>query len=204
MKLRVLVGCEESGVVRNAFLAMGHDAYSNDLIPARNGGPHLQMCVKEAIVRFGPWDIIILHWECTAMAVSGNRHYAEGTPGWPQRCAALDWAEDLWNLAKKYARIGCAFENPASVLWSRIGKPQYVQPHNFGHPEFKKTGIKTYRLPLLVHTQEITPVPKRGTPEAKSWERVWRMGKSPTRKRDRSETFLGIASAMALQWGCLS
>lgn len=202
--VRVLVGCEESGNVRDAFLIMGHEAYSNDLVPARRGGPHLQMCVTKAIIEFGPWDIIILHWECTEMAVCANRWYAEGTSGWEKRKAALDWAEYLWELAKKHARIGCAFENPASTLWTRIGKPQYIQPHNFGHPEFKKTGIKTDRLPPLAHTKQITPIPKRGTPEARSWERVWRMAKSPTRKRDRSETYFGIAAAMAMQWGVLA
>jgi len=199
--VRILVGCEESGKVRDAFLKLGHEAYSNDLVPARNGGPHLQMDVKEAVINYGPWDIIILHYECTEMAVCGNKWYAEGKPGYQARLATLEWANDLWGLAKKYARIGCAFENPASTLWTRIGKPQYIQPHNFGHREVKKTGIKTYNLPALVHTNEVGPPPPHGTPERKSWERVWRMAKSPTRKRDRSETYQGIADAMASQWG---
>lgn len=199
--MRVLIGCEESGVVRDAFLKRGHDAFSNDLIPARRGGPHLQMCVKKAIKEHGPWDIIILHWECTQMAVCANRWYAKGKAGFPERQAALDWANDLWALAKKHALVGCAFENPASTLWTRIGKPQYIQPHNFGHKEVKKTGIKTDRLPPLKHTNEVGPVPPY--PERKKWERVWRMAKSPTRKRDRSETYPGIASAFAEQWGSL-
>lgn len=199
-KLRVLIGCEESGRVRDAFLRRGHDAWSNDLIPARNGGPHLQKCVKRAIAEDGPWDIIILHWECTQMAVCANRWYAEGKPGWPERQAALDWAADLWELAKEHARIGCAFENPASTLWTRIGTPQYIQPHNFGHREVKKTGIRLHNLPPLKHTNEVGPPPPHGDPERKKWERVWRMAKSPTRKRDRSETYQGIADAMAEQW----
>lgn len=201
--MRVLVGCEESGKVRNAFIARGHDAYSNDLIEARDGGPHLQMCVKDAIIHHGPWDIIILHYECTEMAVCANRWYAEGKPGWPKRQAALDWSAGLWDLVKKHARVGACFENPASTLWTRIGKPQYIQPHNFGHKEVKKTGLKLDRLPLLVHTKEVGPPPPAGTPERKSWERVWRMAKSPSRKRDRSETYQGIADAMADQWGAL-
>lgn len=199
--MRVLVGCEESGKVRDAFLSRGHDAWSNDLIPARNGGPHLQMCVKEAIVNYGPWDIIILHWECTEMAVCANRWYAEGKPGWSRRQAAWEFAESLWELAKKHAHVGAAFENPASTLWTRIGKPQYIQPWQFGHSELKKTGIKTYRLPALIATNVVGPPPPLGSAERKKWERIWRMAKSPTRKRDRSETYQGIADAMACQWG---
>ena len=199
--MRILVGCEESGKVRDAFIALGHDAWSNDLLlDARNGGPHLKKCVKRAIVEDGPWDIIILHYECTEMAVCANRWYAKGKPGHSKRLEALDWAEDLWNLAKSHARVGCVFENPASTLWTRIGTPQYIQPHNFGHKEMKKTGLKAYNLPPLKHTEEVGPPPPLGSQERKSWERIWRMAKSPTRKRDRSETFKGIADAMAQQY----
>lgn len=201
--MRILVGCEESGKVRDAFIKRGHEAWSNDKEPARNGGPHLRMCVTEAITQHGPWDIIILHWECTAMALCGNRWYGKGKPGHPQRLKALAWAENLWQLAKKHARIGCAFENPASMLWGVIGKPQYIQPWQFGHKEVKKTGLRLDRLPNLEHTDIVGPPPKSGTEERKSWERIWRMAKSATRKRDRSETFQGIADAMADQWGAL-
>lgn len=197
--MRVLIGCEESGKVRDAFLAIGHDAVSCDIIPSRNGGPHLQKCVKKAIVEDGPWDIIILHYECTEMAVCANRWYAAGKPGHSKRLSALDWAEDLWELAKKHSRVGCAFENPASTLWTRIGTPQYIQPWQFGHKEVKKTGIKTHRLPPLNPTDIVGPPPPHGHPERKKWERVWRMAKSPTRKRDRSETYAGIAQAFT-QW----
>jgi hypothetical protein len=200
--MRILIGCEESGVVRRAFAVRGHDAWSNDLIPARDGSEkHLQKCVKKAIVEDGPWDIIILHFECTQMAVCANRWYAKGKPGYQARLDALEWSEDLWELAKKHARVGAAFENPASTLWTRIGTPQYIQPHNFGHKEVKKTGIKLARLPRLIPTNEVGPPPAHGDPERKSWERVWRMAKTPTRKRDRSETYQGIADAMAQQWG---
>ena len=201
--MRVLIGCEESGKVRDAFALLGHDAWSNDIVPARNGGKHLQMCITQAIEHHGPWDIIILHYECTEMAVCANRWYAKGKPGWSKRVAALDFADSLWELAKKYARIGAAFENPASTLWTRIGKPQYIQPHNFGHKEVKKTGLRLYNLPELVPTNEVGPPPPHGDTERKAWERVWRMAKSPTRKRDRSETYQGIANAMAEQWSTL-
>lgn len=202
-KLRVLIGCEESGRVRDAFLKFGHDAYSNDLVPARNGGPHLQMCVRKAIVEHGPWDIIILHPVCDFMALCGNRWYGKGTKGNWKRKKALKWTADLWDLAKKHARIGAALENPTSVLWKLIGQPQYIQPHNFGHKEVKKTGILTDRLPPLKHTNEVGPPPPPGSPEKKKWEVVWRMAKSATRKRDRSATYQGIADAFAAQWGKL-
>src|SRR6202012_4320000 len=118
--MRVLFGCEESGKGRDAFANRGHAAWSNDLIPARNGGKHLQMCVTEAVSKYGPWDIIILHYECTEMAVCANRWSAEGKPGWPGRQAAWKVAANLWELAKKHSRIGCPFENPASTLWTVI------------------------------------------------------------------------------------
>lgn len=195
--MRVLVGCEESGTVRDAFAARGHDAWSNDLIPARSGGKHLQMCVKEAITQHGPWDIIILHPDCTAMTVAGNRWYSETLA----RRDAVIWTENLWILAKKYAIVGCAIENPVSVLWNALGKPQYVQPWQFGTKETKNTGILTDRLPPLEATNIVGPPPATGSDERKSWEVVWRMAKSPTRKRDRSKTNAGIAKAMAEQWG---
>lgn len=194
--MNVLIGCEESGTVRDAFLKRGHKAWSNDLVSARNGGPHLKMDVFDAIEK-AQWDIIILHPDCTKLSLSGNRWWA----GTKEREEALYWTEKLWECAKKHARIGCAIENPTSVLWTRIGKPQYIQPHNFGHKEVKRTGILTHNLPELVHTNEVGPPPPAGTEERKKWEKVWRMAKSETRKRDRSKTYDGIAEAFADQWG---
>lgn len=191
-------------MVREAFRARGHDAWSNDLIPARDGSAyHLQMCAKEAIVKHGPWDIIISHVECTEMTVAGNRWYGKGTPGENSREDAIAWVVDFWKLAKKHARKGCAVENPVSVIWQYIGKPQYIQPWQFGHKETKRTGILTDRLPSLFPTNIVGPPPASGSQERKAWEVVWRMAKSATRKRDRSETKKGIADAMAEQWGTL-
>lgn len=191
--MRVLVGCEESGKVRDAFIAKGHDAWSNDLVEARNGGPHLRKCVKRAIVEDGPWDIIILHPDCTRLSLSGNRWYGVNMPNHDARIEAVLWTIDLWDLAKKHARIGCALENPTGVIWKYIGAPQYVQPWMFGHGETKKTGLRLDRLPELKPTNIV---------EGRE-QRIWKMGPSPTRKRDRSETFAGIAEAMADQWGSL-
>lgn len=136
--MRILVGCEESGMVRDAFAAKGHDAWSNDLVPCRRGGKHLQMDVLKAIVDYGPWDIIILHPECTALALSGNRWYGEGMPRHKERLAAIKWTKHLWNVAKLCAVKGCALENPLAVIWQHIGQPQWIQPWQFGHGETKK------------------------------------------------------------------
>lgn len=189
--MRVLIGCEESGKVRDAFLKRGHDAWSNDIIPSRGGGQHLQMCVTEAITKHGPWDIIILHPECTALSLSGNRWYGNGMPHNTARKAAIQWTKDLWILAKKHAKAGCALENPTSVIWKHIGQPQYIQPNQFGHGEQKKTGILVDRLPALKPTNVV---------EGRE-QRIWKMAPGPNRKRDRSETYQGIADAMAEQWG---
>lgn len=193
--MRVLIGCEESGKVRDAFLAGGHDAYSCDLVPARNGGPHLQMDVLVAISLFGPWDIIIAHPVCTAMSLSGNRWYGVGMPRHQERLDAVEWTVVLWELMKKNARVGCALENPTSVIFthSAIPKPQYIQPWEFGHGETKKTGLALHNLPPLVPTNAV---------EGRD-QRIWKMPPGPNRKRDRSETYQGIADAMADQWGIL-
>lgn len=198
--MRVLVGCEESGVVRDAFAALGYDAWSNDLIPARNGGKHLQMCVKEAIIRHRPWDIIILHPPCTALAVSGNSTYGTGMPKNQWRKEALEWTADLWQTATYFANIGAALENPVGVLHTAIGKPtQYIQPYQFGHLEQKKTGLWLRGLPPLLATQnvyeEMMKLPKNQR------ERLHYLPPSPDRAKIRSTTYRGIAEAMANQWG---
>jgi hypothetical protein len=190
--MRVLVGCEESGKVRDAFIKRGHDAWSCDLVKSRSPGPHLQMDIIRAIRDLGPWDIIILFPDCTAMTLSGNRTYAKGKKKYRERLKAIRWTGRLWFVARTSARIGCALENPTSVLWKANGwKPQYIQPYEFGHGETKKTGILVDRLPALEATNHV----------AGRKQRVWKMGPSPTRKRDRSETYDGIASAMGEQWG---
>jgi len=188
--MRVLIGCEESGKIRDVWLAAGHDAWSNDLIPARNGGPHLQKDVKRAIVEDGPWDIIILHPDCTKMSLSGNRWYWKGSGRYQERLDAIEWTKDLWNLAKAHARVGCALENPTSVLWQYLSEQvTWVLPEEHGHPETKKTGFVLHNLPPLKPTNKVKATEHR----------IWRMPPGPNRKRDRSETFSGIANA-TLQW----
>lgn len=200
--MRVLVGCEESGKVRDAFAARGHDAWSCDLIPSRNGGNHLQKCVKKAIAEDGIWDIIILHPDCTKLAVSGNSTYGTGMGRNHERFEAIEWTVDLFNLAIKNALVGVCMENPVGVLpKDRLPKPQYIHPHKFGHMEQKKTGLWLHNLPMLKGTSDVTEammlLPRNER------ERNHYMAPRKNRKRDRSETYQGIADAMAEQWGGL-
>jgi hypothetical protein len=197
--MRILVGCEESGIVRDAFEALGHDAWSNDILPARNGGQHLQIDVMDAILNHGPWDIIILHPPCTALAVSGNSTYGTNMPKNKERHAAKDWTVTLWYNAINTAKVGVCLENPVGVLHDVLGKPtQYVQPYMFGHTEQKKTGLWLHNLPKLVATdnvyEEMMKLPKNKR------ERLHYLPPSPDRAKLRSTTYSGIAAAMAAQW----
>lgn len=188
--MNVLIACEESGVVRNAFLRRGHNAFSNDLEQARSGGPHLQ-CDVIAAVESRSWDLIIVHPPCTAMAASGNRWYATGMPLAEKRHAAVRWTAHLWAVVKRAASFGACLENPVSVCWSALGRPQYVQPWQFGHGEVKRTGLLLDRLPQLRPTNIVSG----------RIARVHLMPPGPHRQRDRSTTLQGIADAMAAQWG---
>jgi hypothetical protein len=184
--LKVLIGREESGVVRRAFRAAGHNAWSCDLLPARDGGEHFQMDVIGAITHIR-WDLIILHPPCQYIAVSGNRWHA----GTPNRANAKLWTYKLWLIARGHADRVC-LENPVGLQLPDY-KPQWIQPWQFGHPETKKTGLWLHNLPPLVPTNIVEP----------TQQRIWRMPPGPNRQRDRSETFSGIAEAMANQWGSL-
>lgn len=200
--MRVLIACEYSGTVRDAFRAKGHDATSCDLLPSDKEGPHYQW----DIIKFlddtpdGYYDLIIAHPECTKLCVSGNRHYGEGKPKYQQRLDAVKWTMDFWELAKTKAYSVC-FENPVGVL-SRLGgmpKANYVQPYQFGHMEQKKTGLHLHNLAPL-HTMhlvydEMMELPKNVR------ERIHYLPPSADRWKIRSKTYQGIADAMAEQWG---
>ncbi len=186
--MRVLVGCEESQVVCRAFREAGYEAYSCGIQPTR-GNPdwHFQHDIME-IIPIRSWDLIILHPDCTAMAVSGNRWYA----GTKDRIDAVDWTLKLWELAKKHCwRV--ALENPVSVIFKYLPNVHYVQPYEHGHGETKKTGFALHNLPPLLPTNRVMG----------REQRIWKMGPSPTRKLDRSRTFDGVAAAMVNQWGVL-
>lgn len=197
--MRVLVACESSGEVRRAFQARGHVAFSVDLLPADDGETnyHLQADAFEIIetgarnYRGGhaPWDLIIAHPPCTALAVSGNRWHA-GTQGRTDAAIFVLRLADLMTQASH----AWAIENPVGALSTLWRKPdQYIQPWQFGHGETKKTGLWLHNLPTLVPTDIV---------EGRE-QRVWRMGPSPDRWKERSKTYTGIAQAMADQWGKL-
>jgi hypothetical protein len=182
--------------VREAFRKLGHEAWSNDLLPADDGSEyHLQMDCEEAIT-WDNWDLIIMHPPCTALAVSGNSTYAKGMPKHNERLRAIEWTTNLYNLAKKSCGKVC-MENPVGVL--PFKPTQYVQPWMFGHPESKKTGLWLHGLPKLGETnnvrEEFDRLPKRDQ------QRLHYLPPSADRWKIRSKTFQGLADAMAAQWG---
>ena len=187
MSLRVLIACEYSGVVRDAFRALGHDAMSCDLLPSERPGPHYMGDVRD-LLRDG-WDLMIAHPPCTDLAVSGARHFAAKIADGRQ-ARALDFVREL--LAAPIPRI--ALENPVSVISSHVRRPdQVIQPWQFGHGETKATCLWLIDLPRL------TPTDVVDGREA----RVHRMPPSAGRWKERSRTYRGIAAAMAQQWGSL-
>lgn len=182
--MKVLIACEYSGAVRDAFRALGHDAMSCDLLPTEVEGPHYQGDVFDVIG--DGWDLMVCHPPCTDLAVSGARHFpakiADGRQG-----RALDFVRRL--LDAPIDRI--ALENPISVISSKIRKPdQIIQPWMFGHGEVKATCLWLKNLPLL------TPTDIVDGREA----RVHRMPPGPNRWKERSRTLPGVAAAMASQW----
>jgi len=200
--MKVLVGFEESQVVTAALRARGHEAYSCDLVETR-GNPdwHIQGDVMELLTVENKWDMIILHPDCTAMAVCGNKDYAKGKPGHYKRLEAVELTVRVWNRAIKVCKK-VVMENPGSVIFPVLRKLganiQYIQPYQFGHMETKKTGLALHGLPKLIETnnvkEEMDKLPN------KEKHKVWYASPGPNRKRDRSRTYDGIADAFAEQW----
>lgn len=188
--MKVLVACEFSGKVREAFRKLGHEAWSNDLLPADDGSEfHIQGDCME-VIKSRQWDIIIMHPPCTALAVSGNRWYGKGMPKHNERLEAIRWTVRLFEAAKDYADK-VAMENPVGVL--PMKPTQYIQPWQFGHGETKKTGLWLHNLPPLEPTNIV---------EGRE-QRIWKLPPSADRWKIRSETFQGIADAFAAQWSRL-
>lgn len=190
--MRVLVACEYSGIVRDAFICAGHDAISCDLLPTDAPGPHYQGDVRDLLG--DGFDLMVAHPPCTHLAVSGARYFAQKQR---EQADALDFVRLL--LAAPISRI--ALENPVSVISSRIRKPdQIVQPWQFGHPESKTTCLWLKNLPPLAPTC-ILPLPESGRWENQTASGQNKLGPSPDRWKLRSATYRGIADAMAAQWG---
>ena len=184
--MRVIVACEYSGRVREAFRKLGHDAWSCDILESEDDSEfHIQTCIED-VINDG-WDLMVAHPPCTHLAVSGARHFkAKQESGVQQE--ALDFVRLL--LEADIPKI--ALENPISIISSKIRKPdQIIQPWQFGHGETKAICLWLKGLPKLFPTNIV---------EGRE-QRIHKMPPSPTRWKERSRTYQGIADAMAQQWG---
>ena len=182
----MLIACEFSGIIRDAFIKQGHRTWSCDLLPTEAPGPHYEGDVFD-IIDYG-WDLMIAHPPCTHLAVSGARWFKGKEK---EQAEALDFVRRL--LDAPVSKI--CLENPVSVISTHIRKPdQYIQPWMFGHGETKKTGLWLKNLPLLEPTDIV---------EGRD-NRVHRASPGPNRWKERSRTLTGIAEAMATQWGLYS
>ena len=209
--MRVLIACEYSGVVRDAFRALGHDAMSCDLLPTDAPGPHYQGDVLDVLD--DGWELMIAHPPCTYLTNAGVRHL-HSTPSrngvlpkvhGAERWAALDESAQFFRTLLDAPIPRIAVENPIPHRYAveRIGRTydQVVQPWQFGHPESKRTCLWLKALPPLMSTENVldvmTRLPKR------EQQRLHHLPPSPDRWKIRSQTFPGIARAMAEQWGSL-
>ena len=185
--MKVLIACEFSGTVRDAFTKLGHDVTSCDLLPSDTPGKHYQGDVLD-IINDG-WDLMIAHPPCTDLAVSGARHFKEKiADGRQQR--SLDFVKMLMDA--DIERI--CIENPISIISSKIKKPDHIiQPWQFGHGETKATCLWLKNLPKLIPTNIV---------EGRE-ARIHKLPPSKDRWKIRSKTYSGIADAMASQWGTL-
>ena len=183
--MRILVACEFSGTVRDAFIRAGHDAYSCDLLPTEVEGPHLQGDIF-TFINDG-WDLMIAHPPCQHLASSGARWFKDKVN---EQKGAIAFVQNLLDAPIKHI----ALENPVGILSSKIRKPdQIYQPWWFGEPETKATCLWLKNVPPLLAT-------KMG------WgrnDRIHKMAPGPDRWRERSRTLPGVAEAMASQWGHL-
>lgn len=183
ISMRVLVACEFSGIVRDAFLRLGHDAWSCDLLSTESPGPHLRGDVR--LWLDAGWDLMIAHPPCTYLTRAGARWWKGREQ---EQARALTFVTDL--LGAPIPRI--AIENPPGAIGSRIWPAtQYIQPWQFGHGEVKSTGLWLLGLPVLRPSKIVSGREPR----------VHHAAPGPDRWKVRSRTLPGIAQAMAQQWG---
>lgn len=185
--MKVLIACEYSGTVRDAFIRGGHDAMSCDLLPTESDGPHYQGSLFDVIDY--PWDLMIAHPPCTHLAVSGSRHFEQKRMDGRQQAAVAFFMQ----IVRRSAHIPMtAIENPVCIMSSLYRKPdQIIQPWMFGHGETKATCLWLKGLHPLIPTDLV---------EGRE-ARIHRMPPSADRWKERSKTYQGIADAMARQWG---
>lgn len=206
--LRVLIGCETSGVMRRAFASRGHDAWSVDLLPSEDGSNrHIRGDVRDHLG--DGWDLLVVcHPPCTRLCNSGVRWLHQPPPGRTvdEMWRDLDEGAALFTACWSAPVPRAAIENPVMHRHARarlpadLPRPQIVQPWWFGEPFFKATGFYLRGLPQLAPTDRLMP-PRPGTEEHKRWSAVHRAPPGPDRWRFRSRTFDGVADACADQWG---
>tara|TARA_Y100001972_G_scaffold29254_1_gene36065 strand:- start:82 stop:678 length:597 start_codon:yes stop_codon:yes gene_type:complete len=195
--MRVLIACEYSGIVRDAFAKKGHDAWSCDILPTENPGNHIQDDILKHLDK--NWDLMIAHPPCTHLAVSGARWFTEGKKPWSLQIEALDFVRKL--LDAPIDKI--ALENPVSVISTKIKKPnQIIQPFEYGHDVTKKTCLWLKNLPNLKPTKIVKPdiVLVNGKKMSRMHYESFKLP-SKERSKVRSKFYTGIAQAMANQWG---
>lgn len=224
--MNVLVACERSGVVRDAFLARGHNAYSCDIFPTDSTHPdkfrHYMCDALDVIHESFNWDLMIAHPECTYLTLAGAKHlYKLGpvvingkTQMQPRKEHGLNlirWekmraAAEFYNALKSAKIPHICLENPVMhghAMFLVGHATQFIQPHQHGHAETKKTGLRLINLPPLVPTKIIPPDFEKWPPgKGNGYEPKCHFASpGPNRGKDRSRTLIGIAQAMATQWG---
>ncbi len=195
--MKILIACEFSGIVRDAFRAKGHDVWSCDILPTESPGQHIQGDVIEILDR--RWDMMIAFPPCTYLTVTANRSFINNPDRWQKRLDAMIFIHTLMNAGIEKICI----ENPKGVISSYIRKPdQYIQPYEYGHKDSKMTGLWLKNLPLIIPTKIVEPewiIP----PSGKRMSKTHAMNpstNSPENSKLRSRTYQGIADAMAEQW----
>jgi len=200
--MRVLVACEFSGRVRDAFLARGHDAWSCDILPTEVPGPHIQ---DDVLKHLEGWDLIIAHPPCTYLTCAGNKWYRpEYIDRFPTRILDLEKAVEFFMLFVNAPCGKIAVENPIGRISTRYRKPdQIIQPYQFGHKDRKPTCLWLKNLPKLVSTNVVEPdikLNRNGKTASKHHDEALHL--SPEERwKARSRTYRGVAVAMAEQWG---
>ncbi len=203
--MRVLVACEYSGRVRDAFIAKGHDAISCDLLPTESPGPHFQGDVFE-FLRYNKFDLMIAHPPCTYLTLCGNKWFLpKFSERFPNR---LNQRQEAIQFFKKLFAVNIhkiCIENPIGIMSTRLRKPdQIIQPFEFGHPVRKSTCLWLKNLPPLFKTKLVEApmdVFASGNRQSKWHTETGHIKDAGERSKARSKTFQGIADAMAEQWG---
>tara|TARA_R110000772_G_scaffold57381_5_gene129998 strand:+ start:851 stop:1408 length:558 start_codon:yes stop_codon:yes gene_type:complete len=183
--MKILIACETSGVVREAFRKNGHDAYSCDILPSDDASDkHYQVDIREQLYK--PWDMIVAFPPCTDLAVSGARWFKE-----KQKDGRQEKSIDFFRLFTTLECKKVAIENPIGIMSTLYQKPdQIIQPWQFGHGETKATCIWLKGLPKLIATEVVTG----------REQRIWKLPPSKDRWKERSKTYQGIGDAMGSQW----